>query len=93
LRLGYRGRRRKLIKLLNRPLGQLLTGLIDNLKKVSNRLEKGKKCRLKAPAKATFKKTAVVRPTGSREPQGAVAGAPAIQSRRGRAMKTPKRYL
>jgi hypothetical protein len=36
LRLGYRGRRRKLIELLNRPLGQLLVGLIN----ASNKLLK-----------------------------------------------------
>jgi hypothetical protein len=34
LRLEYPGRKRKLIKLLNRPLGQLLTGLINNLNKL-----------------------------------------------------------
>jgi hypothetical protein len=30
LRLGYQGRRRKLIKLLNRPLGQLFAGLSND---------------------------------------------------------------
>jgi hypothetical protein len=34
LRLGYRGRRRKLIKLLNRPLGHLLAGLINDPNKL-----------------------------------------------------------
>ena len=36
LRLGYRGRRRMLIKLLNRPLEQLLAGLINNSNKLLN---------------------------------------------------------
>jgi hypothetical protein len=35
LRLGYRGRRRKLIELLNRPIGQLLAGLINDSNKLS----------------------------------------------------------
>ena len=35
LRLGYRGRRRKLIELLNRPLGQPLAGLINDSNKLS----------------------------------------------------------
>jgi hypothetical protein len=34
LRLEYRGRRRKLIELLNRPLGQLLAGLINDSNKL-----------------------------------------------------------
>ena len=55
--------------------------------------QKSKNRSLKAPARATTKKRAVVRLAGSGEPQGAVAGAPAIQSRRGRAINTPSRYL
>ncbi|KAF1999271.1 hypothetical protein P154DRAFT_437557, partial [Amniculicola lignicola CBS 123094] len=46
--------------------------------------QKGKKRSLKAPAKDTLKKRAVIRPTGSGEPQGTVVGAPALRSRRSR---------
>jgi hypothetical protein len=35
LRLGYQGRRRKVIELLNRPTGQLFAGLINDLNKLS----------------------------------------------------------
>ena len=38
LRLGYRGRRRKLIELLKRPPGQLLAGLINDSNKLSKPL-------------------------------------------------------
>ncbi|KAF1347376.1 hypothetical protein EJ07DRAFT_185329 [Lizonia empirigonia] len=55
--------------------------------------QKGKKRSLKAPTRATTKKRAVVRPAGGGEPQVAVAGAPATQSRRGRAIKTPTQNL
>jgi hypothetical protein len=54
---------------------------------------KDEKRGLKATAKATLKNRAIVRPTAGGEPQGAVAAAPAIQSRRGLAINTPKRYL
>jgi hypothetical protein len=65
----------------------------QQLKQALKTSQKGKKRSLEAPAKATLKKRAVVRPTDSREPQGAVAAAPAIQSRCGRAINTPKKFL
>jgi hypothetical protein len=40
--------------------------------------QSSKKCIFKVPAIATLKKSPVVRPAGSREPQGAAADAPAI---------------
>jgi hypothetical protein len=55
--------------------------------------QKGKKRNLKAPAKAISKKRAIVRSTADGEPQAAVAGVLPIQSRRGRAINTPKRFL
>jgi hypothetical protein len=64
----------------------------QRLKQALKTFQKGKKRSLKAPAKATSRKRAVMRPTGSREPQGAAADAPA-QSQRGRAIYTPKRFL
>lgn len=54
--------------------------------------QKGRKRNLKAPANAALKKRAVVRPAGSREPQGAVAGAPALRSRRSRNITPSIRY-
>ena len=65
----------------------------QRLKQALKTSQKGKKRSLKAPTRATLKKRAVVRPTASGEPQGAVAAAPTIQSQRGRAIKTPRRYL
>jgi hypothetical protein len=64
----------------------------QRLKQALKTSQKDKKRSLKAPAKATSRKRAVMRPTGSGEPQGAAADAPA-QSRRGRAIYTPKRFL
>jgi hypothetical protein len=55
--------------------------------------QKGKKRSLKAPAKTTSKKRTVVMPTASGEPQGAAAGAPAVQPRRGQVINTPTQYL
>ncbi|KAF1999081.1 hypothetical protein P154DRAFT_437819, partial [Amniculicola lignicola CBS 123094] len=46
--------------------------------------QKGKKRSLKAPANNTPKKSNVIRPAASREPQGTAAGAPALRSRRSR---------
>jgi hypothetical protein len=40
LRLGYQGRRGKLIELLNRPLEQLLAGFINNSNKLSKPLRR-----------------------------------------------------
>jgi hypothetical protein len=80
LRRGYRGRRRKLIELLNRPPGQLLAGLSNDLNKLLN-LPKGVRSTASRPLqKVTLRKRAIVRSTAVGEPQGAVAAAPAIQS-------------
>jgi hypothetical protein len=65
----------------------------QRLKQALKMSQKGKKHSLKAPAKATSKKRTVVMPTASGEPQGAAAGAPAVQSRRGQVINTPTRYL
>jgi hypothetical protein len=65
----------------------------QRLKQALKTSQKGKKRSLKAPAKATSKKRTVVMPTASGEPQGAAAGAPAVQSRRGQAINTPTQYL
>ena len=65
----------------------------QRLKQALKTSQKGKKRSLKALAKATSKKRTVVMPAASGEPQGAAAGAPAVQSRRGRAINTPTRYL
>jgi Lon protease-like protein len=65
----------------------------ERLKQALKTSQKGKKRNLKASAKATLRKRIVVRPTSGGEPQDAVAVAPAIQSRRGRTIHTPKRYL
>jgi hypothetical protein len=65
----------------------------QQLKQALKTSQKGKKRSLKAPAKATSKKRTVVMPTASGEPQDAAAGAPAVQSRCGRAINTPTRYL
>jgi len=54
--------------------------------------QKVKKRSLKAPTEAASRKRPIARPTG-REPQGAGAGAPTTQSRGGRAIKTPTRFL
>jgi hypothetical protein len=55
--------------------------------------QKGKKRSLKALAKATAKKRVIVGSTGSGEPQGAIAAQLASTSRKGRAIKTPTRFL
>jgi hypothetical protein len=55
--------------------------------------QKGKKRSLKALAKATSRKRPIARPTGSGEPQSAIAAQPAFTSRKGRAIKTPTRFL
>jgi hypothetical protein len=55
--------------------------------------QKRRKRGLNAAATAGSKKRAVVRLIASGEPQGAVAAAPAIQSRRSGAINTPKRSL
>jgi hypothetical protein len=68
-------------------------GRTHPLKQALKTSQKGKKHSLKAPAKATSKKRCIVRPTASEESQGAAASAPAIQSRRGRAINTPTQYL
>jgi hypothetical protein len=65
----------------------------QRLKQALKSSQKGQRRSLKPPARATLKKRAVVRLTAHGEPQGTVAGAPAIQSRRGRAITTPRRYL
>jgi hypothetical protein len=65
----------------------------QRLKQALKISQKGKKHSLKPPARAILKKRAVVRPTAHGEPQGAVAAAPTIQSRRGRAINTPKKFL
>jgi hypothetical protein len=66
---------------------------VERLQRAHRTSQKGKKRSLKAPAKAALKQRAVVRPIGGGEPQGAVAGAPGMQSRRGRSIKTPTRFL
>jgi hypothetical protein len=63
------------------------------LKQAFKPSQKSKKHSFKASAKATSKKRAIVRPTAGGEPQGAVAGAPAVQSQRGRVINTPRQYL
>jgi hypothetical protein len=65
----------------------------QQLKQALKTSQKSKKRSLKAPAKTTSKKKIVVRPTASGEPHRAAAGAPAVQSQRGQAINTPKRYL
>ena len=55
--------------------------------------QKCKKRSLNALMGSSLKKRSIVRPRGSGEPQGAAAGAPTIQTRRGRTINTPTRYL
>ncbi|KAF1992685.1 hypothetical protein P154DRAFT_598174, partial [Amniculicola lignicola CBS 123094] len=43
---------------------------------------KGKKRSLKAPTKDTLKKRAIIRPIGSREPQGTIVGVLALRLQR-----------
>jgi hypothetical protein len=54
--------------------------------------QKRKRSSLKATAKATQKKRPIARPQGSREPQGAVVGAPPLRSRRSRNITPSTRY-
>jgi hypothetical protein len=65
----------------------------QRLKQALKTSQKGQRRSLKPLARATLKKRAVERLTAHGEPQDAVADAPVIQSQRGRAIKTPKRYL
>ena len=64
----------------------------QRLKQALKTSQKGKKRSIKPPAKATLKKRAVIRPTGGGEPQGVVAGAPALRSRRSRNITPSTRY-
>ena len=62
------------------------------LKQALKKLQKRKKHSLKAPIRATIKKRSIARPTGGGEPQGAVAGAPVLRSRRSRNITPSTRY-
>jgi hypothetical protein len=54
--------------------------------------QKGRRRRVKATVKATTRKAVVVERRGGGEPLGAAAGAPPVQSRRGRKINLPAKY-
>ena len=66
----------------------------QRLQKALKATQKGNRTRTKAAAKSVQKKPPfAIGPQGSRKAPGAAAGAPPIQSRHGRKINTPSRYL
>lgn len=63
------------------------------LQKAIKTSQRGRRRSFKAPAKAVQKKRPIARPQGSEEPQGGAVGSPPPTSRRGRAIRTPSRFL
>ena len=63
------------------------------LQKAIKTSQRGRRRSFMAPAKATQKKKPIARPQGGEEPQGGAASSPPPTSRRGRAIRTPSRFL
>jgi hypothetical protein len=63
------------------------------LQKAIKTSQKGRRSSLKASIKATRKKRPIARRQGDEEAQGGATGSPPPTSRRGRAIRTPSRFL